>query len=520
MRLKAFFIGHYRVLKDLDLHFARVSDPLREDQEGYALDFLVGVNGTGKSTVLQLLGRLLTRLHTQEGRYSDFDVPVRLEYEIGSVEYGIGSVTVTLSNRPEDIEMEAPGSRPNLHYRIDNGDWVNSAERPLDAGSYLPSLVVYTTGELQDWRAMLQTGPADEAELSAESDERSKQEGYEWPGHRPQRMRREPLKGVRFIEPHHLPLVALCGLLADRWDQDGNKRDKLRYVLDEAQIDNLLGFSLKVRYLEDLHDPQSVKGVIDDLVPLAKRVVRQGSDWLLVFELDERPLGCKDWFGRVYEWPIQLFDALFRLALDEGDGGVALQDVALFLKRKAERSENDERYEKGMLQLFRWLSDGERSLIARMALLSLFRVHDYLILLDEPEVHFNDVWKRELINVLDQVMTGYRSHTLITTHSSIALTDVPRTSIRVMRRDGPTTTGEPHRPIIETFGADPSDVLVHVFGTPTATGERSVRYIQKKLSEPRMDEAKLSHLADVVAPGYWRYRIQLERQRLREVAPS
>lgn len=524
MRLEEFFIQHYRVLEDLALQLKRVGSPFQEDQGGYALDFLVGVNGTGKSTVLRLLGRLLARLHLQEGRLYEFDVPVRLCYVMTE---GAEEVRVRISNIAEDFDWDVTEdtSPPPLHYQIDDGEWANGAESPLDAARYLPSLVVYSTGELQDWRNLLWIEPALVTEEADETGDRINAAGhYEWPGHRPSTTREEPLRGVVFIEPRHLPLVALCGLLADQWDKEDRQQKRLDYVLDEAQIERLLGFSLRIRYLEDLHDPQIVMGMIDNLAPLAKRVIRQGNDWLLVFELSDTSLDSDLSLGQVYDRPIQLFEALYRLTLDAGEGGVALQDVALFLQRKMDPKPNvqiaeDEevKAKKPMLHLFRWLSDGEQSLIARMALFSLFRVHDYLILLDEPEVHFNDVWKRELIHVLDTVMQGYRSHSLITTHSSIALTDVPRSSIQVLHREGSTTT-EAKLPIVETFGADPSDVLVHVFGTPSATGERSVKYVQQKLIQAGDNQAMLDELAEVVAPGYWRYRIQLERQRLQQVS--
>ena len=38
-----------------------------------------------------------------------------------------------------------------------------------------------------------------------------------------------------------------------------------------------------------------------------------------------------------------------------------------------------------------------------MALFVLFRADNLLIILDEPEVHFNDVWKREIVHMLDQI---------------------------------------------------------------------------------------------------------------------
>jgi predicted ATP-binding protein involved in virulence len=164
-----------------------------------------------------------------------------------------------------------------------------------------------------------------------------------------------------------------------------------------------------------------------------------------------------------------------------------------------------------MLLLFDWLSDGERSFLARMALFALFRADNLLILLDEPEVHFNDVWKREIVQKLDEIMRGCASHAIITTHSSIALSDVPPDDVLVLRRDGQFTTGEEHPPGVNTFGADPSDIMVHVFRTLSPNGERSRTFIRQEIGK-RNTVKELDELSDFVAPGYWRYRIQLEAQ--------
>jgi ABC-type transport system involved in cytochrome c biogenesis ATPase subunit len=73
MKLERFYIGDYRVLQTLNLDFERLADHhfwINDDNPpAYALDFLVGVNGTGKSTVLRLLGRLFGLLHWRDFNY-------------------------------------------------------------------------------------------------------------------------------------------------------------------------------------------------------------------------------------------------------------------------------------------------------------------------------------------------------------------------------------------------------------------------------------------------------------------
>ena len=75
--------------------------------------------------------------------------------------------------------------------------------------------------------------------------------------------------------------------------------------------------------------------------------------------------------------------------------------------------------------LFDELSDGEQVYLERMALFHLLEGEsDALLLLDEPEVHFNDKWKREIVDIVDSVLRDRANDVLIATHSSITLTDV------------------------------------------------------------------------------------------------
>ena len=66
------------------------------------------------------------------------------------------------------------------------------------------------------------------------------------------------------------------------------------------------------------------------------------------------------------------------------------------------------------------LSDGEQMVLGRMALFHLLQNHhDALLLLDEPETHFNDKWKREIVDIIDDAIGNTANDVLISTHSSL-----------------------------------------------------------------------------------------------------
>ncbi len=532
MRLERFRIGEYRVLRDLEIDFdrGRGDASLPNPQQDYALDFLAGVNGTGKSTVLQLLAKLFTTLDSEDYY---FPIPLELTYTLSDEGGNEGTTRVCVGNMHGDAEGEEGSPDLVLRYRIKDGDWQQGKMRP----EYLPqSVVVYTTGDETEWaRIVASSGRQSGAgEAREQPQPGSNQDSQELPGHRRDVDVDDEFESPRsdqrilLVREERLPLVALCGLLASNWPGESARPDTLTSVLESVGLQSMVGFSLRIRSHRSLTPPWQME-TIQRLASAADRTVRQGADRLFIFDMTQgaiRPITnvAKPSIYSISDTPIQLFCRLNALYEHRAHYDAPLQEVNLFLRRRADEhpdafpGHQSQEDPLSMLHLFDWLSDGERSFLGRMALFALFRAHNLLILLDEPEVHFNDVWKREIVNMLDQIMSGSRSHALITTHSSIALSDVRPQDLLILRRQGQFTEGDKatQPPGIQTFGADPSDILVHVFGTRSASGERSLRFIKKQigLSNTRED---LEKLAKIVAPGYWRYRIQLESRRFQEV---
>jgi hypothetical protein len=126
--------------------------------------------------------------------------------------------------------------------------------------------------------------------------------------------------------------------------------------------------------------------------------------------------------------------------------------------------------------LYEWLSDGERMFLGRIALFYLLQEQDdALLILDEPDTHFNDIWKRCLVDILDDALANCNSDVVISTHSSIALTDVFDTEITLLRQfDGTTAVVETPIP---TFGTLPSEIMKNVFKAPNSIGQRAKEFL-------------------------------------------
>ncbi|MCS6841141.1 MAG: AAA family ATPase [Roseiflexaceae bacterium] len=497
MKLRRLFIDEYLLLRDLDLRFDR---PGRLDTGSYALDFLVGVNGSGKSTVLRALAQIIADLRAD--RATDFSYV--LEYELQGRE-GPYNVSIELQRDRTRRMTVRPSSEPGRV--IFDSDAIDQ--------SYLPNaLVVHTTGNEGEWEQLMERAAfggeseaADDRTLSDPAQRAIKElPGYLLATERPT-AGNEAESPFLLVRATRLTLVTLCGLLAHL----ASPSKPLEEALRSAGIHHIRGFSLRFR----LHAALSDFTTFNVLKRYTSRHIRQGNDHLLVFDLSSDPLKLAsdllsdpDTGGS-----LALFRKLDRLMAPGETGEAELQQINIFFERDLQPSDETGQ-ERGVtrLLLLDWLSDGERSFLGRMAMLVMFDAEDSLILLDEPEVHFNDYWKRQIVALLNSVMQAHTNHLLIATHSSILLSDVTEGHITsLVRRDnGFAESIEFTGP---TFGVNPSSIMVHVFDTGTAVGAFSAQYLASALD--RNDPAELEELLSRIGVGYWFFRIQnrLERHR-------
>lgn len=156
------------------------------------------------------------------------------------------------------------------------------------------------------------------------------------------------------------------------------------------------------------------------------------------------------------------------------------------------------------------LSDGEQMVLGRMALFYLLQNQpDALLLLDEPETHFNDKWKREIVDIIDNAIGTKANDVLISTHSTIVLSDVFNNEIVMVQK---TANGSVVRPVDElTFATDPSALMMTVFGADDSIGERAQKFIEKKLEQATGTPAEIADLDRLIArmgSGFYRSELR------------
>lgn len=504
MKILRLDVAQYRVLRDFRIDFSPIlSRSTVEVQPHYSLDFLVGVNGTGKSTLLRALTEIFRLLagDTNQARFG-----FALEYWLEKTQ------------RRVRIERQSPVSADSQGgFKLQTSEHMNG---PLGepglvdsiSGNYLPEVLAYTSGDEAEWERSNETDfftYGDDRQIR--SLDRAQQVIKELPGwptlasSQTDRSRNQ----VLFIKKEHLPLVTLCGLLTNESARLTDNIGSLQDVFHEIGVARFCGFSLRIQSNQSAAERNEFT---ERLGQFADRTLRLGSENLYVFDMVDRPRVTD--IVNASGGGLQLLHFL----INQYPPGKTYRypPISIFLERKAGIGIE----QKPPLHLLDWFSDGERTFLGRMCLFTLFGESEALILLDEPEVHFNDYWKRRIVHHIDHVFaatsrrssraSSSSSHLLISTHSSIALTDARSDSIRLLEREG-ETTHIGRRPLFQTFGADPSDIMVHIFGAPNASGEYSVTEIKRLLDKARigaLDRKQLEMELEHVAPGYWSYRIR------------
>ena len=192
-----------------------------------------------------------------------------------------------------------------------------------------------------------------------------------------------------------------------------------------------------------------------------------------------------------------------------------LEDIELFIRRndKPEEESLSDLSDPGVLRLSEF-SDGERLVLARWALFHLLAGQDdALLLLDEPETHFNDAWKREIVQVVDAAMGADASQVLIATHSAIVLSDVfDEEVVHIRKVDGQSTAEAVSD---HTFATDPSALMMTVFDAEDSIGARAQRRIEAFLraaaqkTAPTPDDVRqLQALIRRLGTGFYRTELQ------------
>lgn len=457
-----------------------------------------------------------------------------------------------------------------FHALVRKGEWPSGSVTPQVIA--LPSAVLaYTTGDLRPWRSVWGRNQHADGLLEASDDAEGGERPAGWTGDQENALqavrqagmeaRRPTMGGAnvdadRFRRPLLLDATLLkCALLAvalpqafvestnyqERTEADppmanlhrrDNNKNAMQELLERGGWHHLVSVAFRSRLQMALWD-QKLCETAHDWWLCASEVIAEPHPVELRRTVFFDLKGAFDAQGPSFVSPVRnelrtcssqsealwvllggakgasAFDIFSRL-LELNQAGL-FDDLLLRLRRAPIQVDSTESgaNDVGVLR-YEELSDGEQMVLGRMALFHLLQgQQDALLLLDEPETHFNDKWKREIVDIIDDAIGHTTNDVLISTHSAIVLSDVFNNEIVMVQK---TAQGSSVRSVDEpTFATDPSALMMTVFGAEDSIGKRAQEFIEGKLRQATGTPAEIADVERLIArmgSGFYRSELR------------
>lgn len=163
--------------------------------------------------------------------------------------------------------------------------------------------------------------------------------------------------------------------------------------------------------------------------------------------------------------------------------------------------------------LLREFSDGEHQFIHTMGISIMLKSKRTLLLLDEPETHFNPGWRAKFIKILnDSIQSGgannFLKDVVLTSHSPFIISDCLPNNVIFFKRDNKTKKIEPRSASsldFNTYGTSVDIILDELFGYSQSIGDLSNSILEnidfdsiKTLDDKKSIKKELKHLGDSI----------------------
>ncbi|WP_454861684.1 AAA family ATPase [Peribacillus frigoritolerans] len=535
MRLKSIYIEKYKQIKNFTINFNNIEQSVGKEP----FRFFIGKNGAGKTSLLEGIGLIFTRVLQDETPGFNFEIKYIMS---------VNEKDVTITVRPnqkspkgkKNEETKDLVSRLQVFVETETNDLpkrLDLRKRPFSqCTEYHPRrIIACASGPTNIFEDVFLKSPED----SIKSDIYDAREGTNEKTDYDQQMLEidQSLINLKklydnstylFIdgETSKFIILALCAFtpLYDALIQDSKKSSYInlrKSLLDMTGGLKPLGFSLvvdekKLNLFQSTEVPSNLKMIVDMVSTNDEpsdnmnnyqswSITRQKviNDSSRLERVAYFPILGQESF--IYHCPglqsdINPFDLIALFIIAKRDG--LLIDAHVFFQKDEHQGVLDENA----------LSDGEYLWLGRMGLVLLSRENsngDMLFLFDEPDVHLNESWNEQFVELLHQLSKGKKNKTsndfIIATHSTLLLTDADPSQLYLLEKENK----EVPRIVplsISTFAANRAEISQRIFGTKQPIGQYSMRLLEEKFE--RNNKSELVKLLDKVGPGYYRYRVQ------------
>ncbi|MCQ2005691.1 AAA family ATPase [Rhizobium sp. NRK18] len=464
MRIDWLWVDEYKNLRDLTIDFS----------QDHLITVLIGRNGTGKSNVLEALTVIFRDLLMSERVPS---LKYRIAYEIQD-----RWVFIDADPKRKDAYRAKTASKKNhpapytVGASFDDLEGMSISRTKLvgEASEHLPRFLFgYYSGESERMKDVFR------AYLKNYDDKLIKNND---PG----------LKRMFFAEPVHSNFVLLSFIVNNKKKTDEFLQKQLG--LEEGGIESVL-FVLKQPYW---FNNNATGG--DERFWNSKGIVR---DFLAkLYEISLAPIRIKrrELYdvrrSRTLEY-LYLFakdiDALQELARGKTSAeffrdleSTHVSDLIDEVRIRVKLRKND-----GSVT-FRELSEGEQQLLTVLGLLQFTSAKESLFLLDEPDTHLNPRWSVEYIQHIQDFLrddndNNQSSHVLLATHNPIAVAELLKEQVQILKRDEETLNITAEEPTVDPMGMGYAGVMTSEMFDLNAAVDTTT---QKLLETQRLLSAK------------------------------
>lgn len=511
MKLEYLYVDGYKGLKELSIYFKEQSSPV-------SIDFLIGRNGSGKSSVIEALGLIFTRIMQDELPGFHFEMKYRMR----------DGTDIYVKPEEKNIYDET-GRRRKLYIEIAKyGEVSQVSSIPNE---YLPDRIIsYCSGANNSMEEILITSPreslaSDLYDLSILDEEDQDHEEknlvlsfYEQLDSSPRVIYLDAVTSKIVLPVMYavLPLEMQGKNIESELKNYCGLRKKLASRLNMNLIPVAFSFKVYDEMLGHAIDTPQI-GMLRQLMSSGHNNKKGLSDCIVNRSSSNR--------------------------LDD-DGSIATETVVVFRYTKYDQSDNGTYYHPGLQKYFdgnpfvlmsalltayregiigdihfsfrngeerglygmEALSDGELMWLARTGLVLLAQRHcgeNTLFLYDEPDVHFNDDWNRDFIKVLYDLSHRTWNEFLIATHSTLILTDAMYEQLNLFdNRSGGRT--EVCNAGTSTFAVQRDEISKLIFDTEPI-GAYAADAVKRMMGENNLD--KMKENIGRLGPGYQRFRL-------------
>jgi restriction system-associated AAA family ATPase len=129
---------------------------------------------------------------------------------------------------------------------------------------------------------------------------------------------------------------------------------------------------------------------------------------------------------------------------------------------------------------YRKLSDGEHQLLQVIGSLLLMDADGSLFLFDEPDTHFNPDWRSKLVQLINvSISQGRSQEFLLTTHSPFIISDCKPQNVFIFERNANGKVKNPRNPEFNTYGAAVSIITDGVFDKSETVSDMPLATIEQ-----------------------------------------